>query len=115
MRDFTLGSMLPVAWCFHRDCRSVGKVGGRGGTRTRGPLLAKQVLSQLSYTPIAEVPSILRHLPPRVREHVRRSRGHFPEPHLWTARKHRSGLRLIQARHTKKPPDTPAVRALSIV
>ncbi len=26
-------------------------VGGRGGTRTRGPLLAKQVLSQLSYTP----------------------------------------------------------------
>ena len=27
--------------------------GGDGGIRTRDPLLAKQVLSQLSYTPIA--------------------------------------------------------------
>ena len=38
-------------------------VGGRGGTRTRGPLLAKQVLSQLSYTPTEGVPFILKHLP----------------------------------------------------
>ena len=29
----------------------IEKIGGRGGTRTRGPLLAKQVLCQLSYTP----------------------------------------------------------------
>src|SRR5690348_7827980 len=36
-------------------------VGGRGGTRTRGPLLAKQVLSQLSYTPTIEVAFILKH------------------------------------------------------
>ncbi len=28
--------------------------GGRGGTRTPDPLLAKQVLCQLSYTPIVE-------------------------------------------------------------
>ena len=34
-------------------------VGGRGGTRTRGPLLAKQVLSQLSYTPAVFSPFIL--------------------------------------------------------
>ena len=30
----------------------IEKIGGHGGTRTRGPLLAKQMLSQLSYTPI---------------------------------------------------------------
>ena len=36
-------------------------VGGRGGTRTRGPLLAKQVLSQLSYTPTVGVTFILKH------------------------------------------------------
>jgi hypothetical protein len=29
------------------------KNGGRGETRTRDPLLAKQVLCQLSYTPTA--------------------------------------------------------------
>jgi hypothetical protein len=38
-------------------------VGGRGGTRTRGPLLAKQVLSQLSYTPTEAATFILKHLP----------------------------------------------------
>jgi hypothetical protein len=30
----------------------IEKIGGRGRDRTGGPLLAKQVLSQLSYTPI---------------------------------------------------------------
>ena len=34
----------------------IEKNGGRGGTRTRGPLLAKQVLCQLSYTPIVDMP-----------------------------------------------------------
>ena len=29
----------------------IEKIGGRGRDRTGGPLLAKQVLSQLSYTP----------------------------------------------------------------
>ena len=29
-------------------------VGGRGGTRTPDPLLAKQMLSQLSYTPTGD-------------------------------------------------------------
>ena len=37
--------------------------GGREGIRTPDPLLAKQVLSQLSYTPTEEVPFILKHLP----------------------------------------------------
>ena len=39
------------------------KVGGRGRDRTGDPLLAKQVLSQLSYTPTVGVPFILKHLP----------------------------------------------------
>jgi hypothetical protein len=34
------------------------KVGGRDRDRTGDPLLAKQVLSQLSYTPTAGTPSI---------------------------------------------------------
>ena len=38
-------------------------VGGRGRDRTGDPLLAKQVLSQLSYTPAEGVPFILKHLP----------------------------------------------------
>ena len=45
-------------------------VGGRGRDRTGDPLLAKQVLSQLSYTPTVGVPFILKHLPP------------FPNPFL---------------------------------
>ena len=36
-------------------------VGGRDRDRTGDPLLAKQVLSQLSYTPTVGVPSILKH------------------------------------------------------
>ena len=40
------------------------KVGGREGIRTPDPLLAKQVLSQLSYTPTVGVTLILKHLPP---------------------------------------------------
>jgi hypothetical protein len=39
----------------------IEKIGGRGGTRTRGPLLAKQVLSQLSYTPTVGTTFILKH------------------------------------------------------
>ena len=38
--------------------------GGRGGTRTPDPLLAKQVLCQLSYTPTAGLSLILEHLRP---------------------------------------------------
>ena len=36
-------------------------VGGREGIRTPDPLLAKQVLSQLSYTPTAGTTLILKH------------------------------------------------------
>jgi hypothetical protein len=35
--------------------------GGRDRARTGDPLLAKQVLSQLSYTPTVGVPFILKH------------------------------------------------------
>ena len=38
-------------------------VGGRGRDRTGDPLLAKQVLSQLSYTPTREAVLILKHFP----------------------------------------------------
>ena len=38
--------------------------GGREGIRTPDPLLAKQVLSQLSYTPKAEAILILKHFLP---------------------------------------------------
>src|SRR5256885_3145842 len=37
------------------------KFGGRGRDRTGDPLLAKQVLSQLSYTPTVGVTFILKH------------------------------------------------------
>ena len=37
-------------------------VGGRGGTRTPDPLLAKQVLCQLSYTPKVQARWILKYL-----------------------------------------------------
>jgi hypothetical protein len=37
------------------------KFGGRDRDRTGDPLLAKQVLSQLSYTPTAGSPLILKH------------------------------------------------------
>jgi hypothetical protein len=37
------------------------KVGGRDRVRTCDPLLAKQVLSQLSYTPTVRVTFILKH------------------------------------------------------
>ena len=40
------------------------EVGGREGIRTPDPLLAKQVLSQLSYTPTVGLLLILKHLPP---------------------------------------------------
>jgi hypothetical protein len=37
------------------------KIGGRDRDRTGDPLLAKQVLSQLSYTPTVGVTFILKH------------------------------------------------------
>jgi hypothetical protein len=37
--------------------------GGCGGARTPDPLLAKQVLSQLSYTPTVRQVPILKHFP----------------------------------------------------
>jgi hypothetical protein len=40
-------------------------IGGRGRDRTGDPLLAKQVLSQLSYTPTAKVTLILKYFPAR--------------------------------------------------
>src|ERR1700735_4257431 len=40
-------------------------VGGRGRDRTGDPLLAKQVLSQLSYTPTEVLALILKYLQPR--------------------------------------------------
>jgi hypothetical protein len=40
---------------------AVRKFGGRDRDRTGDPLLAKQVLSQLSYTPTAKVTLILKH------------------------------------------------------
>jgi hypothetical protein len=46
-----------------RFSRSGGRiVGGRDRDRTGDPLLAKQVLSQLSYTPTVGVTFILKHL-----------------------------------------------------
>jgi hypothetical protein len=42
----------------------IEKIGGRGRDRTGDPLLAKQVLSQLSYTPTVDVTFILKHLSP---------------------------------------------------
>ena len=39
--------------------------GGRGGTRTPDPLLAKQVLCQLSYTPVVKITMLLKHFPNR--------------------------------------------------
>ena len=46
-----------------RYCFAVSEeFGGREGIRTPDPLLAKQVLSQLSYTPTAGTLLILKHL-----------------------------------------------------
>jgi hypothetical protein len=41
----------------------IEKTGGREEIRTPDPLLAKQVLSQLSYTPAVGLTLILEHLP----------------------------------------------------
>jgi hypothetical protein len=43
----------------------IEKIGGRDRVRTCDPLLAKQVLSQLSYTPTIEAFLILRYFRPR--------------------------------------------------
>src|SRR6267142_3884501 len=44
-----------------RKSFAVKRIGGRGRDRTGDPLLAKQVLSQLSYTPTVGVTFILEH------------------------------------------------------
>jgi hypothetical protein len=44
-----------------RKSLKVKKIGGRGRVRTGDPLLAKQVLSQLSYTPTVGTTLILKH------------------------------------------------------
>ena len=46
-----------------RKSFTVKRIGGRGRDRTGDPLLAKQVLSQLSYTPTVGVAFILKHFP----------------------------------------------------
>src|SRR6266849_1126027 len=55
------GIGTPIPGRFSADCNS--RNGGRDRDRTGDPLLAKQVLSQLSYTPTVGVAFILRHLP----------------------------------------------------
>ena len=47
--------------CAAESSVEVRTIGGRGGTRTPDPLLAKQVLCQLSYTPTIEAALILEH------------------------------------------------------
>ena len=39
-------------WCLPLDCARYSSHGGDDGIRTHDPLLAGQVLSQLSYTPM---------------------------------------------------------------
>ena len=46
-----------------RHVIEIHMVGGRGRDRTGDPLLAKQVLSQLSYTPTKRTTLILKHFP----------------------------------------------------
>ena len=53
------GIGTPMPGRFSADCNS--RNGGRDRDRTGAPLLAKQVLSQLSYTPTVGVTSILKH------------------------------------------------------
>ena len=64
--DLSLGTNGPSLR--HLRCGRMSKcficgqrVGGRGRVRTGDPLLAKQVLSQLSYTPTRETTFILKH------------------------------------------------------
>ena len=46
-------SYEPIVWYFPLDsCKPFGSHGGDDGIRTHDPLLAGQVLSQLSYTPM---------------------------------------------------------------
>ena len=52
--------MSPCAWCVLIHPSPVGRFrpGGDDGIRTHDPLLAGQVLSQLSYTPVLGVPPV---------------------------------------------------------
>ena len=47
-----LHSLRGMPVCFNRYYRLLSKPNGDGEIRTHDPLLARQVLSQLSYTPI---------------------------------------------------------------
>jgi hypothetical protein len=53
----------------HDRFARAGLVGGRDRDRTGDPLLAKQVLSQLSYTPTVGVTLILKHSRARAKIH----------------------------------------------
>src|SRR5258708_28594493 len=59
-----------------QNIQFIREFGGRGRARTGDPLLAKQVLSQLSYTPTEGVTPILKHLPP--------FRKLNPPPAIWS-------------------------------
>src|SRR6266850_3170272 len=61
--DFVHSSKNRVREQFRKSF-TVKRIGGRGRDRTGDPLLAKQVLSQLSYTPTVGVPFILKHFRP---------------------------------------------------
>ena len=51
LRFWTLNSEYYSLFIFHHSLRSKASLGGDDGIRTHDPLLAGQVLSQLSYTP----------------------------------------------------------------
>jgi hypothetical protein len=57
------------------------KNGGRDRDRTGDPLLAKQVLSQLSYTPTPNFPLILDQL--QILPPLQTSRAVFSVPKVW--------------------------------
>jgi hypothetical protein len=64
------------------------KVGGRDRDRTGDPLLAKQVLSQLSYTPTVGVTFILEHFLSRRNPFLRVSISTVPKSHKNSRRRY---------------------------
>src|SRR5712692_2837086 len=99
-----IGTPIPVR--FSADCNS--RNGGRDRARTGDPLLAKQVLSQLSYTPTVGVTFILKHLPP-LRELIPCG---SPESH--PRRKWRDSLSLRREQRTCTRPRI-ALRSAKII
>ena len=55
---------------FHTQDRELRSLGGDDGIRTHDPLLAGQVLSQLSYTPLLMVRSFLRFFVDKLKEFI---------------------------------------------